>query len=205
MTSIPEKRILVGITGASGVLYAKLLLQELARLDLEIHLIVSAASLLVMREELGMKFRSGRFDMEAFLGVPGLAPKVVEYGEGDLAAAPASGTFRSLGMIVCPCSMKTLGQIAHGTGGSLITRAADSCLKERRPLVLIPRETPLSLVQLRNMVSVTEAGAIVLPAMPGFYHRPETIEELARHVILKSLDAVGIESHMKYRWKDPEE
>jgi 4-hydroxy-3-polyprenylbenzoate decarboxylase len=197
------QRIIMGITGASGVIYAQSLLEDLLALDLEVHLIVSQAARLVMREELGIHFERGRFTVEEFLGKQIGAERVKLYDDGDLAAGPASGTFRSRGMVICPCSMKTLATLACGTGSTLITRAADACLKERRRLVLVPRETPLNLIHLRAMVSVTEAGAIVLPASPGFYHRPKTIDELVRHVVLKTLDALGLEHHLPYRWKDP--
>ncbi len=195
-------RVLVGVTGASGIIYGKALLKELLSLDVEIHLIVSAAALIVMREELGTSFVGGKFDLETFLGSHVPPGKVVMYDDTDLAAAPASGTFRSHGMVICPCSMKTLSTLAAGTGSTLITRAADACLKERRRLVVVPRETPLNLIHLRSMVTLTEAGAVILPAMPGFYHRPQTIEDLVRHVVLKILDVMQIPHHIPYRWKD---
>ncbi|MCX7624667.1 MAG: UbiX family flavin prenyltransferase [Candidatus Sumerlaeaceae bacterium] len=195
-------RVIMGITGASGVIYGKVLLEELLKLDLEIHLIVSQAARLVMQEELGMPFVTGAFDPEAFLGRRIPRGRVILYDDTDLAAGPASGTFRSRGMVICPCSMKTLATLASGTGSSLITRAADACLKERRRLVLVPRETPLNLIHLRAMVAVTEAGAIVLPASPGFYHRPETIDQLIRHIALKVLDILGLEHDIPFRWKD---
>lgn len=198
-----SSRIIMGITGASGVIYGKVLLEELLKLDLEIHLIVSQAARLVMREELGISFAPGPFDVAAFLEKSIPPNRVILYEDTDLAAGPASGTFRSRGMVICPCSMKTLATLASGTGSSLITRAADACLKERRRLVLVPRETPLNLIHLRAMVSVTEAGAVVLPASPGFYHRPETIDELVRHIALKVLDALGLEHSISFRWKDP--
>lgn len=197
-------RIIFGITGASGVVYARVLLEELLQLDHDIHLIVSNAAKIVMREELGLTFPQGRFDVGTFLGKAVDSSRVILHDDADLAAGPASGTFRHRGMVICPCSMKTLATLASGTGSSLITRAADACLKERRRLVLVPRETPLHLGHLRAMVAVTEAGAIVLPASPGFYHRPQTVEELVRHVALKILDCLGLEHGIPYRWKDGE-
>jgi 4-hydroxy-3-polyprenylbenzoate decarboxylase len=199
---ILPRRVLVGITGASGIIYGKALVTELLSLEVETHLIVSAAALLVMREELGISFVGGKFDLQTFLGARIPPGKVVLYDDTDLAAGPASGTFRSVGMVICPCSMKTLSTLAAGTGSTLITRAADACLKERRRLVVVPRETPLNLIHLRSMVSLTEAGAIILPAMPGFYHRPRTIEELVRHVVLKILDVMQLPHQIPYRWKD---
>jgi 4-hydroxy-3-polyprenylbenzoate decarboxylase len=199
-----KPRILFGITGASGAIYARALLRELAGLEIETHLIVSPTSLIVIREELGIGFAGNRFSVEEFLGgeIPG--GSVVLHDDSDLAAGPASGTFRTNGMVICPCSMKTLSTLAAGTGSSLVARAADACLKERRRLVLVPRETPLNLIHLRNMVTLTEAGAVILPAMPGFYHKPSSIEDLVRHVVLKILDALGIEHSIQLRWKDPD-
>ena len=205
MSTTRTPRIIVGITGASGSVYARTLLDELTRLDVEVHLIVSPTSLIVMREEMGVTFSKGAFNLAEFLGRDVPAGSVTLHHDADLAAPPASGTFRAHGMVVCPCSMKTLGALASGTGASLVARAADACLKERRRLVLVPRETPLNLIHLRNMVTLTEAGAVVLPAMPGFYHRPATIDELLRHLVLKVLDSLGLEHDIRLRWKDPEE
>ena len=196
-------RILVGITGASGTVYARALLGELLRLGADLHLIVSSSAHLVMREELGITFTRGGFDLGEFLGMEVPAGRVTMHADSDLAAGPASGTFRAHAMIICPCSMKTLGMLASGTGSSLIARAADACLKERRRLVVVPRETPLNLIHLRNMVTLTEAGGVVLPAMPGFYHRPATIDDLLRHLVLKILDAAGIDHDIALRWKEP--
>lgn len=201
MTS-PPKRIILGITGASGSPYGRALLDALTQTDFEIHLVVSRSAVTVLREEIGLEFPDQQFDVEHYLGRQIDSGRIFQYDDRDLAAAPASGSFRSAGMIICPCSMKTLGTIAHGTGASLVSRAADAILKERRRLVLVPRETPLSLVHLRNMVSVTEAGAIVLPAMPGFYMQPQTIDDLIQHLVLKILDAANIEHSIPLRWKD---
>lgn len=203
-TSPPNNRVLLGITGASGIIYGRLLLREMVKLGLDIHLIVSPSAVLVMREELRLDMPKGGFDPAALLGEPPASGQITVHDDSDLTAPPASGTFRSRGMIICPCSMKTLGMIASGTGATLICRAAEACLKERRRLVLVPRETPLNLVQLRNMVAVTEAGAIVAPAMPGFYHRPKDIDSLALHLIMKVLDLMHIEHSIRFRWKDPE-
>lgn len=196
------QRILMGITGASGAPYARMLLSHLVDLGIETHLIVSPSALIVMKEEMSITFGRGQFDPAAYLGREIPEGRVILHSDADLAAPPASGTFRSNGMVICPCSMKSLGLLATGTGNSLITRAADACLKERRRLVLVPRETPLNLIHLRNMVAVTEAGAVVLPAMPGFYHKPRTIDDLLRHVVLKILDALSVEHSIGHRWKD---
>lgn len=204
MSEAIPNRVLLGITGASGAIYGRALLDELTRLDVEVHLIVSPTSHIVMREELDVTFPGGRFDPEVYLGRAVEPGRIVMHADADLAAPPASGTFRCAGMVICPCSMKTMGTLAAGMGSNLVTRAAEACLKERRRLVLVPRETPLSLIHLRNMVTLTEAGAVVLPAMPGFYHRPQTIDELVRHIILKILDSLGVRHSIPHRWKDPD-
>jgi 4-hydroxy-3-polyprenylbenzoate decarboxylase len=192
----------MAITGASGALYARLLLETLLQAGLQVHLIVSRSAIIVMREEMGITFPADQFDAAAYLNRPIDEEQVILHDERDLAAGPSSGSFRHRGMIICPCSMKTLACIATGTGASLITRAADACLKERRRLVLVPRETPLNLIQLRNMVVATEAGAIVLPAMPGFYARPQSIDDLLKHLVLKMTDALDLDISSNMRWKD---
>jgi polyprenyl P-hydroxybenzoate/phenylacrylic acid decarboxylase-like protein len=196
-----------------------LLRELLAMDDLEIHLIVTSSAVTVMREEMGLEFPGHRFDAVTWLNwtwpsgltssVPPVDPEVVArrvvlHRDGDVAAGPASGSFRHQGMIICPCSMRTLATIASGTGACLLTRAADATLKERRRLVLVPRETPLNLIHLRNMVTVTEAGATVLPAMPGFYHRPQAIHDILRFVVMKVIDASGLHSDRMdtMRWKE---
>ena len=125
---------------------------------------------------------------------------VTAFDDEDRGARPASGSARTAGMVMCPCSMGTVAAIAHGTSRSLIERAADVTLKERRPLILVPRETPLSLVHLRNLVSATEAGAVVLPAAPGFYHRPTKVAELVDFVVQRVLDHLGLEIEIGKRW-----
>jgi 4-hydroxy-3-polyprenylbenzoate decarboxylase len=131
--------------------------------------------------------------------------EVLLYADGDRGATPASGSAPSRGMIVCPCSMGTLASIAQGTTRSLIERAADVVLKERRPLVLVPRETPYSAIHLENMLRLTRAGAVVLPASPGFYHRPSTIDDLIDFVVGRVLSHVGIEHHLGPRWQSGEQ
>jgi len=192
----------MAITGASGAPYARVLLQTLLQAKVQVHLVVSHSAIVVMREELGLTFPGDKFDVAAYLGHETAPGEVILYDERDIAAGPSSGSFRHAGMVVCPCSMKTLASVAHGTGGNLITRAADACLKERRRLVLVPRETPMSLIHLRNMVTVTEAGAIVLPAMPGFYAHPKSVDDLLRHLALKITDSLGLDLPSAMRWKD---
>lgn len=197
---------MVGISGASGAPYAQALLKELLRSDIEVHLIVSESAVTVMKEELGLVFSGGKFDVASYLGEDFSwdRSQIIQHHERDIASGPSSGSFRHDGMIICPCSMKTLGTIANGIGANLISRAADACLKERRRLVLVPRETPLNLVHLRNMTAVTEAGAVVLPAMPGFYKEPKTIDDLINHLVLKMLDVLQVEHSINLRWKDTE-
>jgi polyprenyl P-hydroxybenzoate/phenylacrylic acid decarboxylase-like protein len=185
-----KARLLVGISGSSAPQIGVTLLQALAEVDtVETHLIVSAGARRTIEIELGMDP----------IEVEKLADVV--YQPHDLAAGPASGSFLTLGMVVAPCSMKTLAAIATGVSGDLLTRAADVCLKERRRLVLVPRETPLSLIHIRNMETVTLAGATVLPPIPAFYHRPETIEDLLKHTAGKVLDQFQIEHRLFDRWQ----
>lgn len=166
-----KKRILVGITGASGAIYGVRLIRALKSAGHEVHLIVSKWGAETLRYELGME-------------VDSLAREVDKiYGEDELTAGPASGSFHLDAVVVMPCSMKTLASIAHGYAENLIGRAADCALKERRKLILVPRETPLNLIHIKNMASVTEAGAIVMPASPAFWHRPKNIEELIDSVV----------------------
>ncbi|KAA8889501.1 UbiX family flavin prenyltransferase [Nocardia colli] len=182
-------RLIIGVTGASAPHLAVHLLTALARLHtVQTHLVVSRAA-------------HRTLDLEAGLRADDLAGLADVYHQrGDIAAAIASGSFLTMGMVVVPCSMKTLAGIAHGYSDDLLTRAADVCLKERRRLVLVTRETPLSLVHLRNMTAVTEAGAIVLPPVPAFYQRPASIEDLLAHVSGKILDQFGLEHDLYRRW-----
>ena len=189
MSNTP-KRVIVGISGASGAVYGARLLQALKDMEgVESHLVVSSAGWLNLRHELDMD----RAEVEA------LADHV--HGLEDVGASIASGSFAALGMVVAPCSMRTLAAIAHGLADNLLTRAADVVLKERRRLVLLTRESPLHLVHLRNMVTVTELGAIVCPPMPSFYLRPTTIGEIVDHSVARALDLLGLEHDLAPRWQ----
>jgi polyprenyl P-hydroxybenzoate/phenylacrylic acid decarboxylase-like protein len=189
---VGRKRLVVGITGASAPHLGIHLLRTLRRLGtVETHLVISQAAHRTIELETDMRPAE----------VAALADVV--HRRGDIAAAIASGSFPTLGMAVVPCSMRTLAAVAHGYGDDLLTRAADVCLKERRPLVLVARETPLSLVHLRNMVAVTEAGATVLPPMPAFYQRPSSVEDVLAHLSGKVLDQFGIEHDVYPRWHGP--
>lgn len=185
-------RLVIGITGASAPHLALHVLAALDRLKtVETHLIISKAAHRTLELETGL-----RPDDLADLAD-------VVHQRGDIAASIASGSFLTMGMVVVPCSMKTLAAIAHGYSDDLLTRAADVCLKERRRLVLVTRETPLSLVHLRNMTAVTEAGAIVLPPVPAFYQQPTSIDDLLAHLSGKILDQFGIEHELSPRWQGP--
>ncbi|BCX89024.1 flavin prenyltransferase [Methylomarinovum tepidoasis] len=177
-----KKRLVVALTGATGAVYGVRILELLRPLPAwETHLIVSRAGVMNLHHELGMKKPQ----------VQALAD--VHYDIDDIAAAIASGAFRVAGMVVAPCSMKTLAAIAHGFGDNLISRAADVTLKERRPLVLVPRETPLNLAHLRNMTAVTEMGGIVFPPLPAFYGRDKTLAEMIDESVGRILGFFGIE------------
>ena len=184
-----RKRIIVGISGASGAVYGARLLQALREMEgVESHLVVSDAGWRNLRHELDME----RADVQALADVV--------HDLTNVGASIASGSFAAHGMVVAPCSMRTLAAIAHGLADNLLTRAADVTLKERRPLVLLARETPLHLGHLRNMVAATEMGAIVCPPVPAFYRRPRTVEDIIEHSVSRALDALGIEQDIDTRW-----
>ena len=184
-----RKRIVVAISGASGAVYGVRLLQMLAELDeVETHLTVSAAGLLNLQQELGMN----REQLERLAHV--------SHPIHDVGAAIASGSFRSEGMVVAPCSMRTLAAIAHGLSDNLITRCADVTLKERRRLILMVRESPLNLAHLRNMTSVTEMGGIVFPPVPGFYHRPQTMAQMVDQTVSRVIDLLELPQTEAPRW-----
>lgn len=182
------KRLVIGITGASGVIYGVRLLDLLAEAGVETHLVASKSALVTLAYETSFKWSD----------VKKRAVKV--YANDDVTAAIASGSFRTEGMIIAPCSMKTLGEIASGACQTLISRAADVVLKERRRLVVVPRETPLHLGHLRNMVAITEMGAIVAPPMPAFYAMPQSIDDIVDHGVGRLLDLYGIDVGVVKRW-----
>lgn len=184
-------RLIVGITGASGFCYGRRLLELLRPLDIEVHLVVSRAAQLTMACETSLKLAD----------VVALADHY--HRNEDIGACIASGSCRTLGMVIAPCSMKSLAEIACGTSSSLITRAADVILKERRRLVLLARETPLTLVHLRNMLAVTEMGAIVTPPVPAFYAMPENLDQMVDHTLGRVLDLFDIDVSAVRRWTGP--
>jgi 4-hydroxy-3-polyprenylbenzoate decarboxylase len=192
MSKLP---VVLAITGASGAPYGVRLLEVLAMHGVPTWLLVSAHGWRLLEEECGIE---GEPSLRKATG--GDWQSVQVFDDKDRGAAPASGSARTLGMVVCPCSMGTVAAIAHGTSRSLIERAADVTLKERRPLILVPRETPLSLVHLRNLTLTTEAGAVVLPAAPGFYHHPAAVRDLVDFVVQRILDHLGQDITLVKRW-----
>jgi flavin prenyltransferase len=189
--------IVVAITGASGAPYAVRLLEQLLRAGRRVQLIVSSHGLRLLRTEEDIDSVAA---LRERVGAEAWDTHVRVFEDADRGAAPASGSARSAGMVICPCSMGTLSAIAAGSSRSLVERSADVALKERRPLVLVPRETPLSAIHLENMLRVTQAGAIVLPAAPGFYHRPARIEDLVDFIVARILDHLGVEHELVPRW-----
>ena len=185
-------RFVVGISGGSGVIYGVRLLEVLKTLGIESHLIMTVPAMETLRLE-----------------QPHVQVKYVEslatfsYRTADISASLASGSYKTDGMVVIPCSMKTLGGIAHGYADNLLTRAAEVTLKERRKLILVPRETPLTIIHLRNMLDAASAGAVILPAMPGFYYRPKILDEVVDYIVGKVLDVFGIEHKLFAPWEGP--
>lgn len=191
----------VGITGASGAIYGVRLVLELLRSDYEVHLVITEAGWQVFREELGYDI-SNREDVLDSLFQRETRPsgRLHVHDLHHYAAPIASGSFQNNGMIIIPCSMGTLSGIAQGASGNLLERTADVMLKENRPLVLVPRETPLNQIHLENMLKVSRVGGKIVPAMPGFYHLPETIDDLVRFVVGKVLDSIGVDHQLFTRW-----
>lgn len=190
--------LVVAITGASGAPYALRLLEQLAVAERPVWLIVSSHGWRLLEVEEGIR------DVAALRGRVGAAAwdrSITRFDDSDRGAAPASGSARSSGMVICPCSMGTLSAVSAGSSRSLVERAADVALKERRKLVLVPRESPLSVIHLENMLRITLAGAIVLPASPGFYHRPAEIGQLVDFVVARILDHLDVEHGLVPRWK----
>jgi 4-hydroxy-3-polyprenylbenzoate decarboxylase len=187
--------IVLALTGASGAPYGVRLLEVLAQNRVPVWLIASQHGVRLLKEECGID------SLEGLRRATGNDwSSVTTFPDEDRGALPASGSQRTGGMVICPCSMGTVAAIAGGTSRSLVERAADVTLKERRKLILVPRETPLSLVHLRNLVSVTEAGAVVIPAAPGFYHRPTQISELVDFIVQRVLDQLDLDIQIARRW-----
>lgn len=196
MTGAPP--IVLGITGASGAPYAVRLLQALTTAHRRVSLIVSKYGMRLLATEAGIDSLDALRDT---VGIDAWASYVETFSNDDRGAAPASGSARTAGMVVCPCSMGTLSAIAVGASRSLIERAADVTLKESRKLILVPRETPLSAIHLGNMLRLARAGAVVMPAAPAFYHRPKEISDLVDFVVARILDHLEVEHNLVARWK----
>lgn len=217
----PSRRFIVGVSGASGAIYAVRLIEALLRdPSIEVHATATQAGLRVLRSELDPVAEpsapnaktsaapgapeaadAARSPLRPYLNLPAEAlDRLVMHNCADIGAGPASGTYPVAGMVVVPCSMNTLAAAAHGLSTNLLTRACAVTLKEGRPLVLVPRETPFTLIDMRNMTALAEAGAIILPANPGFYHRPQTIEDVVRYVVQKILDRLGVAAPDAIRW-----
>jgi len=195
-----RKRYIVGITGASGALYARRILEAMiapAAGNPEVFLVVSTYGRRLLHDELGIE-AGGALDVAALVGRGDHGITLLPYK--DVGAPIASGSYRTDGMVVVPCSNNKLAELAHGLGDNLISRAANVCLKERRKLVVVHREMPLGLVEIKNMLELTQAGAVICPANPGFYHVPTSVEEVVDTVAARVLDLLGVEHEVGKRW-----
>jgi 4-hydroxy-3-polyprenylbenzoate decarboxylase len=208
---VAENRWIVAITGASGTVYARRLLRVLIERvdDIRLEVIVSPAGLRVLRDEEGLAVSPSRLTAELLLGIPTDAVsvycdqppgRITMHDDRNLGASLASGSYPARGMVIVPCSMKTLAAVAHGYAENLIARAADVALKERRRLILVPRETPLSAIHLQNMLRLARLGVAIVPAMPGFYHRPASIDDLVEMMVMRILDQMGLQIDLVKRW-----
>ena len=186
---VPRRRLIVGISGASGVIYGVRLLEALKSLDVETHLVMTRTAEVTLAHETDWKVADVRRLAD------------VAYKIDDLAAAISSGSFRTMGMVVVPCSMRSLGEIAHGITSNLLTRAADVVLKERRRLVLVARETPIHTIHLRNMLTLSEMGVVIAPPMPAFYNRPKDLDDIVNHTVGRALDLFDIDTGKVRRWE----
>ena len=198
MTSTPPRTVFVGVTGASGAPYAVRLLQELHKAGCTLQVCISDTGILVLRHELRLQAEGRPAVTAAFLDQAGIAAPV--YAADDLAAPPASGSNFPDAVALCPCSVATVAHVALGTTRNLIHRVGDVAIKERRPLVVVPRETPLSVIHLRRLLELAESGAVVLPAMPAFYAHPETLADAVDHVVGKVMTALGFDQTLFTPW-----
>ncbi|HVT13451.1 MAG TPA: UbiX family flavin prenyltransferase [Fimbriimonadaceae bacterium] len=191
-------RLVVGVTGASGAIYAQRFLRQAVKRYDEIYLIMSEQAVQVAATELGVELSRSGFSTRAWLGED--YPQVRLLDGKDYFTPPASGSFRHDGMVIVPCSMGSAGRIAHGISDDLLTRSADVALKEKRPLIVVPREMPMSAIMLRNLTTLAESGATVIPACPAWYHKPASLEELADTVVARILQALGWEQDLMKEW-----
>jgi 4-hydroxy-3-polyprenylbenzoate decarboxylase len=192
---VSREPLVLAVTGASGAPYAVRLLEVLARNRVPVWLVATTHGFRLLKDECGI----GTLE-ELRTATGGDWGTVTVFPDGDRGALPASGSQRTSGMVICPCSMGTVAAVANGTSRSLVERAADVTLKERRRLILVPREAPLSLIHLRNLVAVTEAGAVVIPASPGFYHRPARVSDLVDFIVQRVLDQLHLDIDVAPRW-----
>ncbi len=197
-----KPRWILGMTGASGAVYGTRLLEELNRAGCHIDLILSEAAKIVLREEEGIVPSLNVEDLMHNLKID--EPSVSIYSNKDFEVPPASGSSQPRGMVIAPCSMATLAALAYGLADNLIRRSGDVMIKQKRPLILLPRETPLSPIHLENMLKLSRLGVTILPPMPAFYHGPETISDLVDFVVGRVLDMIGIEHSLYRRWKEGE-
>lgn len=199
-----DKPLIVGISGASGLIYAVRTIKYLLEADYIVDVVASKGTYMVWQAEQNIRMPAEPDEQEQFwrqqAGVQ-TRGKLRCYRWGDLGACIASGSFRTLGMVVIPCSMSTVAKIATGLSSDLLERAADVQLKEGRPLIVVPRETPFNLIHLRNLTTLAEAGAKIVPAIPAWYHRPQTIEDLVDFVVVRALDQLGIDCMAIERWQ----
>lgn len=200
-----KRPLIIGVSGASGLIYAVRALKHLLAADYAIELVASKATYMVWQAELGIRMPPEPIQQEQFwrtqAGVE-FGGKLTCHPWGDVGANIASGSFRTLGMLVIPCSMSTVGKLAAGLSSDLLERAADVQLKEGRKLVIVPRETPFSLIHLRNLTTLAEVGARIVPAIPAWYHQPQTIEDLVDFVVARALDQFEIDCVGIDRWKE---
>ncbi len=209
-TAVPGRPWIIALTGASGTCYARRLIELLLvhRPDMRLEVVASEAALRVMREEEGLEASVGRLGLDRLLGRECPADwhaRVTIHSNRNIGASIASGSYRTAGMVVVPCSMRTLAAISNGIAENLIQRAADVVLKEKRPLVIVPRETPLSVIHLENMLRLARLDVRIVPAMPGFYTQPKTIGELVDQFVLRIADQMGIELPVGERWGETRE
>lgn len=195
-------RITLALTGASGMAYGLRLLECLLRAGCQVDLLISQAARIVAKQELDLQLPNGNAEVAVYFEQrhAGHTGRLTVYGKEEWFAPAASGSNPAAAMVVCPCTMGTLAAIAQGLADNLIERAADVMLKEKRPLILVPRETPFSLIHLRNMTTLAEAGATILAANPGFYHRPERVEQVVDFIVARILDHLGIAHELMQPW-----
>lgn len=197
-------QIVVGISGASGARYGLRFVEKAVFLGLHVHLMVTQSAFRVMQEEEGIAGVGASSALTKWLRISEEQSRAVTlYNNRDIAAKPASGTFRARAMVVIPASMKTVAGIAHGYTDDLLTRCADCFLKERRPLVIVPRETPLSAIHLQNMLTLAQAGAHIVPAMPGFYCAPQSVDEMIDFMVMKVFNLLEIPHDIAMTWEGP--